>query len=154
MSVGTRFDAFLGNLTLTQSQRDDGIVKHTGVRSCLNQYYYGVSSGYSNSILAGSWGKSTEIRPPRDIDVIFELPKSVYDRFEQRPWGTNKQSALLQEPKCSVLNAEDSWISIQQSIQQWHAIHARHVDFVRDEGNMGQNQILHRTVAPCRVNVR
>lgn len=104
MTTWSRFRQFGSNLMLTEDQRADGRTKHSGVRSCLNQWYYGVSSGASNSLLVGSWGKSTEIRPPRDIDVLFVLPDSVYKRFEERPWGTNKQSELLQEVK-RVLSA-------------------------------------------------
>ncbi len=98
--VGARFDRLLENLRLTQDQRDDGITKHSGVRSCLNQHYWGTSSGSANSLLVGSWGKSSEIRPPRDIDVMFVLPQEVYERFQTRPG--NRQSQLLQEVK-SVL---------------------------------------------------
>lgn len=100
ITVTARFDKLLENLRLTTDQRNDGITKHAGVRACLNQNYYSSSSTSANSMLAGSWGKSTEIRPPRDIDVIFVLPYSVYERFEKRPG--NKQSQLLQEVK-SVL---------------------------------------------------
>lgn len=100
ISVTARFARLLENLRLTQDQREDGITKHSGVRSCLNSHYYGTSSGSANSMLVGSWGKSTEIRPPRDIDVMFVLPYEVYQRFESRPG--NKQSQLLQEVK-SVL---------------------------------------------------
>lgn len=99
MAVGTRFTKFLQNLTLTDTQVNDGITKHTGVRRALNQHYWGSSDGYANSILVGSWGKSTEIRPPRDIDILFKLPKNVYDRYQQLPYGRNKQSELLQEVK-------------------------------------------------------
>lgn len=97
MTVGQRFEALLANLTLTTDQRNDGITNHTGVRSCLNSHYYGTNSGYSNSMLVGSWGKSTEVRPPRDIDVLFVLPDSVYWRFQSRQG--NRQSQLLQEVK-------------------------------------------------------
>ena len=52
-------------------------------------------------MLVGSWGKSTQIRPPRDIDVLFTLPPSVYERYEH-VYG-NKQSQLLQEVKNVLL---------------------------------------------------
>ena len=81
---------------LTDDQRSDGATKHTGVRQCLDTHYYGVYYA-GNGFLVGSWGKSTEIRPPRDIDIMFVLPKEVYDRFQTRPG--NKQSQLLQEVK-------------------------------------------------------
>lgn len=99
MSVSTRFSTLMSNIALTPYQRADGQTKHKGVRSCLNSYYYGNSSDYLNSMLIGSWGKSTEIRPPRDIDVLFCLPWSVYTRIESNAFSTNKQSALLQEVK-------------------------------------------------------
>jgi hypothetical protein len=102
MNVSERFDGFLSNIALTQTQVDDGKTKHTGVRSCLNSWYWNVSSGYSNSMLVGAWGKATRVRPVRDIDILFVLPYSVYQRFEQV--SGNKQSQLLQEVK-SVLTA-------------------------------------------------
>ena len=102
MTVAERFEALLANLTLTDEQKSDGTTKHKGVRKCLNSHYYGSSSETANSMLVGSWGKATRIRPPRDIDVLFELPSSVYERFQQRPG--NKQSQLLQEVK-GVLGA-------------------------------------------------
>lgn len=48
-------------------------------------------------MLVGSWGKGTEVRPPRDIDVLFVLPTSVHTKYESRLG--NKQSQLLQEVK-------------------------------------------------------
>lgn len=97
MTTETRFKKLLENLTLTDAQKADGETKHRGVRKCLNTHYYNSSSETANSMLVGSWGKATRIRPPRDIDVLFQLPYSVYQRFEQRPG--NKQSQLLQEVK-------------------------------------------------------
>lgn len=103
MEVSARFTALLGNLALTADQETDGVIKHSGVRKCLNSYYYDSSSDSANSCVIGSWGKSTEIRPPRDIDVLFPLPADVYHRFEKRPG--NKQSQLLQEVKAVLANS-------------------------------------------------
>jgi hypothetical protein len=100
-NVAGRFNGLLANLRLTAAQNEDGETKHLGVRTCLNICYYGLTSGYSTSMLAGSWGKSTAIRPPRDVDVIFVLPSSVYERFKRRTG--NIQSQILQEVK-SVLS--------------------------------------------------
>jgi hypothetical protein len=97
MTVSERFNQLLENLKLTSSQVADGQTKHRGVRLCLNKYYYNMASETTNSFLVGSWGKNTEIRPPRDVDLMFELPYHVYERFQQRPG--NKQSQLLQEVK-------------------------------------------------------
>ena len=93
--VRRRFTQFLGNLAITQAQREDADTKQSGVRACLNRSYWGVSSGTANSLLIGSWGKQTQVRPPRDVDVTFLLPAEVYHRFQAR--SGNKQSQLLQE---------------------------------------------------------
>lgn len=97
LTVAQRFDEFLQNLRLTEDQKNDGMTKHGGVRSCLNDAYWGSTSSSANSMLVGSWGKRTEVRPPRDIDILFVLPSEVYERFQKRPG--NKQSQLLQEVK-------------------------------------------------------
>lgn len=95
MNVGQRFTALLSNIALTSTQRADGTTKHRGVCDCLNRWYYQTPSGTANAMLVGSWGKQTEVRPPRDIDLLFVLPDSVYFRFDK--YVGNKQSALLQE---------------------------------------------------------
>ncbi|HVS11852.1 MAG TPA: hypothetical protein VMS76_18445, partial [Planctomycetota bacterium] len=98
-SVSDRFNRFLCNLALTPKQREDGQTKHRAVRKCLNLHYWGSSSEMANSMLIGSWGKNTEKRPPRDIDVLHVLPDSVRERLGNLAWGTNKQSYLLREVK-------------------------------------------------------
>lgn len=93
--VDWRFDRFLASLAISENQFDDGARKQAGVRSTLNKWYYGHGSEDLNSRLIGSWGKQLRVRPPRDIDILFVLPWSVYLRFEQRTG--NRQSQLLQE---------------------------------------------------------
>jgi hypothetical protein len=97
MTISQRFDALLANLELKPYQVEDGKTKYKGVTRCLNARYYYSNSETANGILVGSWGKQTQIRPPRDVDILFQLPKSVYDRFQSR-FG-NRQSQLLQEVK-------------------------------------------------------
>jgi Second Messenger Oligonucleotide or Dinucleotide Synthetase domain len=101
MTVAQRFDQFLEALKLTQDQVNDGIAKHSGVRNCLNRAYWNENNDSAHSMLVGSWGKSTRIRPPRDVDILFELPSEVYERFQRRTG--NKQSQLLQEVKDVLL---------------------------------------------------
>lgn len=102
MTVSQRFDTFLSNISLTTEQEQDGIKKHSGVRSCLNKHYFNITSESANSRLVGSWGKWTRVRPPRDIDVLFVLPHAVYQRYEGKVG--NKQSQLLQEVKSVLSN--------------------------------------------------
>lgn len=100
MEVNERFDHLLINITLTDAQKADGATKRQSVCSVLNRRYYNSESGTSNSIYVGSWGKGTRTRPPRDVDVLFELPLSVYQRLQAR--NGNKQSQLLQEVKTTL----------------------------------------------------
>ena len=53
--------------------------------------------GDRDSLLIGSWGKGTRVRPSRDVDILFLLPPSVYHQYQAR--AGNRQSALLQEIK-------------------------------------------------------
>jgi hypothetical protein len=90
-----RFGQFLDNLAITDRQLEDGEKSQAGVRACLNRHYWGLSSETANSMLIGSWGKWTRVRPPGDIDILFLLPPTVYHRFQSRTG--NRQSDLLQE---------------------------------------------------------
>ena len=97
IAVRERFARFHGNLLLTPAQQTDGHTKRAGVVNCLNRSYYGTNSDTDNSFFVGSWAKGTAIRPPRDVDVYFLLPPTVYHRFQNYAWA--RQSALLQEVK-------------------------------------------------------
>ena len=101
MNVSDRFHRLLTNLQLTPSQRDDGFTKYKSVVACLNACYWGTSSPTDHARLVGSWGKNSAIRPPRDVDLLFELPWAVYSRFNKRTG--NKQTQLLQEVKSLLL---------------------------------------------------
>jgi hypothetical protein len=100
IAVRQRFAQFHSNLGLTPLQQLDGYTKRSSVVSCLNRVYYGAADDNANSFFIGSWGKDTAIRPPRDVDVYFVLPVSVYQRFQGYTW--NRQSALLQEVKTTL----------------------------------------------------
>ncbi len=97
VAVRRRFEQFHHNLALTPLQHLDGFIKRANVVSCLNRAYYGTNSGTDHSFFVGSWSKDTAIRPPRDVDVYFQLPVEAYHRFQGYVW--NRQSALLQEVK-------------------------------------------------------
>jgi hypothetical protein len=101
INVSDRFHRLLTYLQLTPSQRDGGFTKYKSVIACLNAGYRGTSSPTDHARLVGSWGKNTAIRPPRDVDLLFELPWDVYSRFNKRTG--NKQTQLLQEVKSLLL---------------------------------------------------
>jgi len=105
MSVSDRFTTFLSNISLTVDQKTRGAERKDAVVKALNAHYWGSTSNTANSTYVGSWGKFTRMRPPRDVDVLFTLPASVYNRFQLR--SGNKQSQLLQEVKNVLSNTFD-----------------------------------------------
>jgi len=98
--VERRFRAFLSSIQLTADQLTDGKTKIKNIVKCLNKHYRCIDSDSGHYILGGSWGKSTHVRPPRDIDLIYFLPVDIHNRYADRTG--NIQSQLLQEVK-SVL---------------------------------------------------
>jgi len=100
MSVSDRFNTFLSNIKFTSDQISDAQTKYDGVCKKLHDYYYNTEYTGSTKLLIGSYGKGTNIRPARDVDVIFKLPSSEY---KQSTKDYNYQSYLLQKIKKVLL---------------------------------------------------
>lgn len=97
-TIEQQFEEFYANIKLTSAQRQDAIDKHTGVCNKLHDNFYpNITYNGSTKLLVGSYGKHTNIRPARDVDVIFIMPS---EKFAQYNEGTsNRQSQLLQDIK-------------------------------------------------------
>ena len=97
----TLFKTLIKNIALTERQEEDARTKYNGICKTLhNNYYTETEYDGSTKLLIGSYAKCTNIRPPRDVDVIFKMPDSEFERFDNL--SGNKQSQLLQEVR-SVL---------------------------------------------------
>jgi len=96
--IEEQFAKFYENIKLTPAQKQDAIDKYTGVCKKLHDTYYpNVAYNGSTKLLIGSYGKHTSIRPARDVDVIFILPKDKFAQYDDNT--SNKQSQLLQDVK-------------------------------------------------------
>ena len=71
--VNSRFNAFAAELRLTPAQTEEAAKKVKGIVRCLNKVYWGIDSETENVVIEGSWGKGTQTRPPRDVDMLFVL---------------------------------------------------------------------------------
>lgn len=100
-AVGVKFNTFLSNLELTSAQVEDARTKYNGVCNYLHDNYYSSSYNGSTKLLVGSYGKNTAISPPTDIDVLFLLPPTEYERYNS--YSRNGQSQLLQDVKNKLL---------------------------------------------------
>ncbi|WP_441278591.1 SMODS domain-containing nucleotidyltransferase [Tardiphaga sp. 172_B4_N1_3] len=100
--VQQRFELLNYDLLLKSDEFQDGLAKQLGIRQKLQKAYYGHSTDDPPGFVVGSWGKGTQVRPPKDLDLFFVLPSEVFSRIEAR--AGNKQSALLQEIRAELLD--------------------------------------------------
>jgi hypothetical protein len=98
MSIQKQFEQFYENIKLTPLQKEDAKKKYDGVCKKLHDCYY-PDSEYNGQtkLLIGSYGKRTNIRPPRDVDVIFIMPEDKFEQYDDNQ--SNSQSQLLQDIK-------------------------------------------------------
>lgn len=89
------FSDFCNNIKLDNFEDMQTTVK--GITKKLNKHYYDIDDDESNMYIVGSVGRTTAIKNTSDLDILFNLPKSVYDRINDNEG--NKQSQLLQEVK-------------------------------------------------------
>ena len=102
IGVRQRFGRFNSNIMVTDAQEQDGLTKAANILTVLEDHYYGVAPA-NHGRLVGSWGKKTNTRPPRDVDLLVELPVEVYHRFQGV--AGNQQSQLLQEVRGVLLGS-------------------------------------------------
>ena len=114
MIMHESFVKFLGRLLLTQSQREDARTKYDGVCKKLHDHYYpGIGYTGQTKLLIGSYGKHTNIRPPRDVDVLFFMPDEKFAAYDDN--SANGQSQLLQDVR-KVLSEK---YSTTEKIRAW-----------------------------------
>jgi hypothetical protein len=98
MGVADWFTTFCSNLRVTKadliSQRYKAITRR------LNTDFWTTISDTSHSLYVGSYGRNTAIEGFSDLDMIFELPSSVYTQYDRH--AGNGQSALLQAVRSSI----------------------------------------------------
>ncbi|MFE9941640.1 SMODS domain-containing nucleotidyltransferase [Streptomyces hirsutus] len=100
MGTESRFRQFLRNIAATESDIEDASRKTNGVAKKLHSHFY--EEPYSDVYrkIIGSYGKGTQVRPPRDVDVLFLMPYTEFERYDS--YSGNGQSALLQKVKSVI----------------------------------------------------
>lgn len=94
MSVAIKFQDFCSNIRITSSVADNISCRYKRITKQLNKDFWNTESDVAHSLYVGSYGRDTDIRVS-DIDVLFQLPPSVYERISGH--SRNGQSALLAE---------------------------------------------------------
>lgn len=98
MGVSNWFGDFCSNLQIpsggTISSRYKAITRR------LNTDFWITNSDISHSLYVGSYGRKTAIAGFSDLDMVFELPSSLYFQYDK--YVGNGQSALLQAVRNSM----------------------------------------------------
>jgi len=98
MGLTEWFSTFCSNIQV----QDGGTIssRYKSITKRLNTDFWNTTSETSHSLYVGSYGRSTAIQGFSDLDMIFELPSSLYHQYNS--YQGNGQSALLQSVRASV----------------------------------------------------
>jgi hypothetical protein len=104
MGVADWFSGFCSKVQI----RDGGTIstRYKAITKRLNLDFWGNDSDTARSLYVGSYGRNTASVPFSDLDMIFELPWTLYTRYEG--YAGNGQSALLQAVSASLRNTYSS----------------------------------------------
>lgn len=93
------FQTFFSNIQLNNMEEMNITIKE--ITKKLNKYYYDIENEEEHMYIVGSVGRGTAIKNTSDLDILFDLPKEIYTKYEN--YESNGQSALLQEVKNVLL---------------------------------------------------
>ena len=98
MGLAEWFNTFCSDIQI----RDGGTIsnRYRAITRRLNSDFWNTNSATSHSLYVGSYGRSTAIEGFSDLDMVFELPFSLYYQYNNH--AGNGQSALLQEVRNSI----------------------------------------------------
>ncbi len=96
MGLKNDFETFCSNITL--NNLSEMKTSAGEIAKKLNKHYYGLEQDKTSHLyIVGSVGRQTAIKNSSDLDIIFDLPSEVFNRFDEHEG--NGQSDLLQEVK-------------------------------------------------------
>ena len=98
MGLANWFSTFCSNIQV--KYRDTISGRYKAITKRLNTDFWETNSETSHSLQVGSYGRKTAIDGTSDVDMIFQLPDSVYKQYKN--YSGNGQSALLQAVRTSV----------------------------------------------------
>ena len=98
MGVANWFRTFCAKIQV----QDGGTIstRYRNITRRLNKDFWRTDSYTSHSLYVGSYGRNTAIQGFSDLDITFELPPWVYQKYDK--YTSNGQSALLQAVKRSI----------------------------------------------------
>jgi hypothetical protein len=91
------FAQFIGNLAITNAETISE--RYGELTAALNKAFRDTESKTANTLQVGSFGRSTGINGISDLDMLYIMPKSRWDTYEN-----GRQLRLLQDVKGAILS--------------------------------------------------
>jgi Second Messenger Oligonucleotide or Dinucleotide Synthetase domain len=98
MGLADWFQLFCGNLQVTKASTIS--MRYHAITKRLNTDFWETDSDSSHGLYVGSYGRNTAIDSISDVDMIFQLPYSLYAQYNA--YEGNGQSALLQKVRNAI----------------------------------------------------
>ncbi len=97
MSVAEMFAEFIDNLAIANTETIS--MRYGELTAALNKAFRDTESKTANTLQVGSFGRATGINGISDLDMLYIMPKSQWDTYEN-----GKQLKLLQDVRAAILN--------------------------------------------------
>lgn len=99
MSISQMFEEFIDNLTISNKQTISD--RYAELTKTLNKQFRDTDSETANTLQVGSFGRKTGINGISDLDMLYIMPKSSWDTYNNTQ---NGQYKLLSDTKEAILN--------------------------------------------------
>lgn len=96
MSTAEMFSALVSNLAICNYETIT--MRYGELTAVLNKHFRDTESRTANSLQVGSFGRKTGINGISDLDMLYLIPKSQWETYED-----GKQLKLLQDVKAAIL---------------------------------------------------
>ncbi len=101
MGIGEEFQTLCENLRVPTTDRSQISDRYQRITKRLNTDFRDLDSNTAHSMYVGSYGRGTAIAGFSDLDMLYELPWSLYDKYHVS--SSNGPSVLLQDIRKSLL---------------------------------------------------
>lgn len=99
MSISQMFEEFIDNLAISNKQIISD--RYAELTKTLNKKFRDSDSETANTLQVGSFGRKTGIDGISDLDMLYIMPKSSWDTYNN---AQNGQYKLLSDTKEAILN--------------------------------------------------
>ncbi|HEX03960.1 MAG TPA: nucleotidyltransferase [Bacteroidetes bacterium] len=97
MSIADMFSQFVTNLAISNTENIS--LRYGELTAALNKTFRDTEAKTANTLQVGSFGRKTGVNGISDLDMLYIMPKSKWDTYQD-----SKQLKLLQDVKVSIWN--------------------------------------------------